>query len=214
LRARRDLASSVALLVERSIMQTNSLRIVAVALLVSGGMWASACGGSDTTSSPPASGGSAGTGGSGGSAGSATSGSAGTGGSLDVTCGSMQCKHAGLGTFTLPACCPTGTTDTCGLDGSILGMYGPTFADPCQPLHQPGADDMNCPDKSVMASGGLSIPLKGCCRADTGTCGYDLDNPGMLLPLGLGCVDSTPFLDGGTPLTCGDGGGGAAGATN
>lgn len=197
-------------------MQKSTLRSVAVAVLILGGMWASACGGDSSSNPTPAAAGSSGTGGSAGSAGSAgnaTSGSSGSGGSADKTCGSMQCTHAGLGTLTFPACCPTGTTDACGLDSSILAQYGPSFMDPCLPLHQPGADDTNCPERSVMANG-LSVPLHGCCRADTGTCGYNLDNPGGLLPLGLGCVDSTPFLDGGTPLTCGDGSGGAAGAPN
>jgi len=189
-------------------MQKSTLRAAAAAVLIVGGMWASACGG-DTSSSPnPAAGGS------GGSAGNATSGSSGTSGSSsDKTCGSMQCTHAGLGTLSFPACCPTGTSDVCGLDSSILAQYGPSFMDPCLPLHEPGVDDTNCPDRVVMANG-LSVPLPGCCRSDTGTCGYNLDNPGGLLLLGLGCVDSTPFLDGGTPLTCGDAGTGAAGATN
>jgi hypothetical protein len=203
-------------------MQKNTVRFAAVALLISAGMWASACGGSDTSGAPAAAGtagagtagtGTSGTGGSAGNQAGGSSGTSGTGGSLDVSCGSMQCTHAGFGTLSFPACCPTGTNDTCGLDSSILAMYGPSFADPCLPLHAPGVNDANCPPRTVMANG-LSVPLPGCCRSDTGTCGYNLDNPGGLLPLNLGCVDSTPFLDGGAPLTCGDGGGGAAGAPN
>jgi hypothetical protein len=61
---------------------------------------------------------------------------------------------------------------------------------------------------------GIPITAPGCCRPN-GMCGYDLDRIGGFISLGLGCVDSTPFADGGTPMTCGanvTGEGGAGGA--
>jgi hypothetical protein len=57
---------------------------------------------------------------------------------------------------------------------------------------------------------GVSIHFPGCCRAG-GTCGYQLDTIGGLFRLGLGCVDSTPFLEGGAPLSCGATGSAGAG---
>jgi hypothetical protein len=194
-------------------MLNKPLRSLTVALLLAAGIWASACGGSDTTVGNAAGAAGSGTSGNAGSAGSSgsSSGSAGTGGMVDVTCGNTQCVHAGVSSVTFAACCPTGTSDTCGLDSSLLAMYGPSFPDPCLPLHQPGVLDTSCPDRQTMVSG-FNLTFPGCCRADTGTCGYNLDSAGGLVTLGLGCVDSTPFLDGGTPLTCGDGGIGNAGA--
>jgi hypothetical protein len=43
--------------------------------------------------------------------------------------------------------------------------------------------------------------LKGCCRVETSTCGY-LMVVGGLIDTELGCVDSTPFLEGGTAPSC------------
>jgi len=93
-------------------------------------------------------------------------------------------------------------------------MFGPTFPDACQPLAQPGEPDASCPDSPMQAVSGsaLVIAFPGCCRPNH-TCGYQLDTIGGFVPLGLGCVDSSPFLDGGTPTACGDlGAGGSAGA--
>ncbi|HEY2410144.1 MAG TPA: hypothetical protein VGI10_29270 [Polyangiaceae bacterium] len=195
----------------------KTLRFFGATTLVGAVIWASACGGSDSSAGTSAAGTGAG-GAAAGSAGSAgnqsggSSGTSGSGGSVDVTCGSMQCLHRGVSTLTFPACCPTGTTDTCGLDSSLLAQYGPSFADPCLPLHEPGVLDTTCPDRTVNA--GISITFPGCCRAATGTCGYNLDSVMGLVTLDLGCVDSSPFVDGGVPQSCGDGGVGAAGAPN
>lgn len=54
------------------------------------------------------------------------------------------------------------------------------------------------------------LKFPGCCRP-TGQCGYLLDSIADIFPLGLGCVDSSPFLDGGAPLGCGDKAGGEGG---
>jgi hypothetical protein len=58
--------------------------------------------------------------------------------------------------------------------------------------------------------------FKGCCRADTGTCGVIIDDikagPATFASFGLGCVDSAPFFDGAEGAPCGGGGGGAGGA--
>jgi hypothetical protein len=64
--------------------------------------------------------------------------------------------------------------------------------------------DTSCPDsaKTPVTGSTLEIQFPGCCR-DNGTCGYLLDKLGGLFQLGLGCVDSSPFLDGGTPSKCG-----------
>jgi hypothetical protein len=65
--------------------------------------------------------------------------------------------------------------------------------------------------KLPLELGGAEIHLPGCCRPDH-ICGYQLDKVGGLFQVGLGCVDATPFLDGGTPQSCGDlGAAGAAG---
>jgi len=57
-----------------------------------------------------------------------------------------------------------------------------------------------------------SISFHGCCRAETKTCGYDLTKLVDIFPLGLGCVDSSPFLEGGSPAACGEAAGGQGGA--
>jgi hypothetical protein len=63
---------------------------------------------------------------------------------------------------------------------------------------------------------GIPVTAPGCCTPN-GVCGYDLDRVGGFISLGLGCVDSTPFADGGIAVTCGadtlagEGGTGGAG---
>ncbi len=91
-------------------------------------------------------------------------------------------------------------------------MFGPTFPVVCQPLAQPGVLDTACPDSPMtpVTGTGVSIHFPGCCRAG-GTCGYQLDTIGGIFRLGLGCVDSTPFLEGGAPPSCGDAGMAGAG---
>jgi hypothetical protein len=94
---------------------------------------------------------------------------------------------------------------------------GLTFDDPCQPRNQPGTPDPSCPstDQIELPDAGLSTSFSGCCRPDR-RCGYLADTVllGPLpIALGLGCVDATPFLDGGSPAACGDAGsGGQAGS--
>jgi len=114
----------------------------------------------------------------------------------------------------IAGCCADAKTSHCGLDSSELAMFGATFSEPCQPLAQPGTADASCPlsAKAPVQGTGLEIQLPGCCRPDH-TCGYQLDKVGGLIQVGLGCVDATPFLDGGTPQSCGDiGAAGAGGA--
>lgn len=91
-------------------------------------------------------------------------------------------------------------------------MFGTSFAEACQPLAQPGTADASCPTsaKVPVQGTGLEIQFPGCCRADH-TCGYQLDKIAGVFTIGLGCVDSSTFLDGGTPQACGDLGAAGAG---
>lgn len=179
-----------------------------------------ACGGENEKSKPSGSSGSAGTSTSGGSAGASSGGSGGTGGSAGssggaLTCGTATCEPVSiLGLGAIPACCPANMDNACGLDATILGSFL-MFDDPCQPLDQPGTPDPECPstDEIEVPDAGISTSFGGCCRPN-GRCGYFADTVqlGPLpIALGLGCVDSTPFLDGGTPPPCGEGGEGGAG---
>ncbi len=174
---------------------------------------ASACGGSSSdpgngASAGATNGGSTGRGGSGGSAGkTATAGAPAT-----LTCGTATCSAVTIpiGSFAIPACCADAATNQCGLDGSAVAQFGVDFAEACQPKDQPGVADTSCPDSgSAPTTAGFDIQFKGCCRPN-GTCGYVLDKLGGLFELGLGCVDSAPFLDGGAPTLCGSGGEGGA----
>lgn len=177
--------------------------LVLVSMFVGAAAAASCGGSSSTTDGPPANGGSAGTAGTGG-----TAGTAGTAGMPEpIACGDLTCDP-----LTLPfppnyaaACCAAG--NVCGIDASPLEAYGAMFSDPCQPLHQPGSADPTCPKSPPIAvtidSANLMLTFPGCCHTDTNTCGYDLDKLGGLFTLGFGCVDSAPFLDGGTPSPCG-----------
>lgn len=179
----------------RTLRSACILSVVSVAV-------ASACGGNSSSPPPDAQGGGAG--------------KTATGGAPSTTkCGTATCKAVVLpiGDFTIPPCCADEATSQCGLDSSVLATFGPTFPDACQPLHQPGTLDANCADseKRPVTGSSLEIQFHGCCR-DNGTCGYLLDKLGDLFPLGLGCVDSSPFIDGGTPSACGAAG--AAGASS
>lgn len=177
---------------------------VAVALGLLTALAVPACGGSSSDSQD--SGGRAATAGAsasgGGGAGSA-------GASADVTCGKKTCKGVVIqaANFTIPACCSDAETSRCGIDSSVLAMFGPTFSEPCQPLDQPGTPDDSCPksQKTPISGTQLTVEFPGCCRPDH-TCGYELDTIGGFIPLGLGCVDSSPFLDGGSPASCGEAG--------
>jgi hypothetical protein len=132
-----------------------------------------------------------------------------------VVCGKAMCKPVVIPvgqSFAIPGCCANADTNTCGLDSSVLSAFGPTFAEACQPLAQPGVEDTSCPDSvgTPVAGTALTIKFRGCCRP-SGQCGYQLDSIGGVIPLGLGCVDSSPFLDGGSPTSCGENAGGEGG---
>ena len=115
----------------------------------------------------------------------------------------------------IPPCCADSSTSHCGLDSSGLVAFGPTFPEACQPLAQPGEPDASCADSAQTPVPGstLTFTLKGCCRANH-TCGYDLEKVSGIFQIGLGCVDSAPFLMGAEPAACGDAAGasGSAGA--
>lgn len=133
----------------------------------------------------------------------------------DIECGADLCSALVLlpGIDPVAPCC---TDDgACGLDSSVLEPYGAVFEETCQARDQPGALDTTCPDSAPVMREELPAPItfKGCCREESGTCGYMLDKiVGGLITLGLGCIDSTPFLEGGTAGPCTPGGGGAGGA--
>jgi len=180
-------------------------RSVVLALVFIAPMVAISCGGSSSEKPTPA------------GAGTGSGGSAGSGAKPEpIMCGADTC-----GPLTLPfdpkyvaPCC---TADgACGLDSTPLAKFNFVFDEVCQPTNQPGDADISCPASPDLmiptSSGTLSAPgFPGCCRAETHTCGYLMDKFGGILPLNpaLGCVDSAPFLDGGTPSACG-----AAGASN
>ena len=178
-------------------MFSRSLRVAfvlgAVALVL-----APACGGS--SSDPRGGGGAGGKASNGGGAGKAPI-------PQTLACGTKTCKDVvltQLQNFLLPACCADEAASQCGIDSSVLAMFGPTFPVACQQLAQPGVLDKACPGSTETPVAGtpFTISFPGCCRA-SGVCGYQLDTIGGLVPLGLGCVDSGPFLDGGTPSACG-----------
>ena len=175
---------------------------------------APACGGSSSNPST-STGGNAGAG-----VGGKTSSGGGPSKPAPVECGKKACSGVVIPVqnFTIPGCCADPKTEQCGLDSSVLAAFGPTFPVACQPLAQPGVLDKTCPDSASTPVDGLpfAISFKGCCRPNN-SCGYDLNTIGGFVPLGLGCVDSSPFLDGGSPASCGDigsgGDGGAGGVT-
>ncbi|HEY0464962.1 MAG TPA: hypothetical protein VGC79_12160 [Polyangiaceae bacterium] len=200
------------------------LRLLAICSLL-GAIAAPACGG-NSSDPHPSSAGSAGRfgSGSGGSSGKSSipaAGTAGTAPTTSVECGSKSC--AGLVIpfvdISVPACCASEATNHCGLDTFGLASFGPTFPEPCQPLAQPGTMDPACPESTstpvdLPTGGTLQLQFPGCCRANH-TCGYNLDKLGGVYPLGLGCVDATPFLAGEAPQPCGEtGAAGAGGDSN
>jgi hypothetical protein len=195
-------------------MSWRTLRLLCVCSVLAVSA-APACGGSASDSQPSAAG-SAGRSGAGNGGGGplARAGSAGTiVEPSPVTCGSKSCTAVMIPVFGfIPPCCADAKTSQCGLDSSDLASFGPTFAEACQPLAQPGVKDPACPDSPETPVEGIGRPLSfpGCCRPNH-QCGYQLDAVFNLIPLGLGCVDASPFLAGAAPQACGDSGG-AAGA--
>ena len=207
-------------------MDVSRIGSLLVAGLVTAVALAGGCGGENESSNSGSSAGSAGapSGGSGGSSSGGTAsgrgGSAGDAGAGSLTCGTASCEPLVVplpGAPAIPACCPAGMPNTCGLDATIIGAFGLMFDEACQPREQPGALDPSCPrtDDIELPDAGLSGSFPGCCRPN-GQCGYLADTlqlGPLPIALGLGCIDSAPFLDGGSPQSCGQGGaGGQAGA--
>ena len=207
-------------------MSSRILRLLAACSLP-GAIAAAACGGS-SSDHPPSTAGSAGSAAQSGSIGHSgssngghgpqpTAGTAGVPSAPSAKCGGASCKGTviPLVNIAVPACCADEATKQCGLDTSGLADFGPTFAEPCQALDQPGTPDPACPKSTAtmvdLPSGG-SFPLQfpGCCRANH-TCGYNLDTIVGAVPLGLGCVDASPFLAGEAPQACGETGAAGAG---
>ena len=85
-----------------------------------------------------------------------------------------------------------------------LAEFGLGFGDVCQPKNQPGEATTDCPDSAMLMLPGSTVmlgALKGCCRTESATCGYLLVIGG-LIDTELGCVDSSPFLEGGAAPAC------------
>jgi hypothetical protein len=186
-------------------------RSVVLAVVFLGPAIAVSCGGSSTDKpSTPAAGASSG----GSSAGAAAK-------PDPIACGADTCKPLSLPfdpKYVAPCCTAQGA---CGLDSTPLAKFGFVFDEVCQATNQPGDLDATCPPSPQ-----LMIPLAdagtltasgfpGCCRAGTHTCGYLMNKIASFYTLEppLGCVDSAPFLDGGTASACGSSGG-ASGAGN
>ena len=183
------------------------VRVLSAGLILAAFAVASACGGDD--GDDEGSDGSAGTSGGGSSAG-------GTGGAAaSIECGANTCEPLILpfpGAEPVAACCAE--DDACGVDASVLEAFGTVFEEQCQARDQPGELDTSCPDSEaveVQEAGVTLPPFKGCCREETGKCGYMLDELLGSVQLGLGCVDSEPFNDGAAAPDCG-GGAGSGGA--
>ncbi len=194
-------------------------RSIVVLVVFVGPALATSCGGS-SSEQPAGTGGSssAGSPGTGGSTGG-LSGTAGMAPNEPITCGADTCQPVSIPVAPnyIAPCCADG--DVCGLDATPLTKFGFDLNPPCQPLHQPGDLDDSCPPSAELMVPSSSGPIKGpgfpgCCRADTHTCGYQMDKALLVISLGLGCVDSSPFLEGGAPMPCGNGAAGAAGTGN
>lgn len=148
-----------------------------------------------------------------GAAGRAPTGGGGSAGSAPtgpVVCGSELCPP--LAFPPVPACCADAATSQCGLDTAALSGFGAEPGRACEPLNQPGELDADCPNSVPFQVEGNQIPsFPGCCSETTGRCGYLVDSVGGIFAIGLGCVDSSPFLDGAMAPSCnaGSGTGGA-----
>ncbi|HEY3493543.1 MAG TPA: hypothetical protein VGK73_02610 [Polyangiaceae bacterium] len=146
----------------------------------------------------------------------------GTGGANDMPPQPIECGAEVCNPLILPfnfdpvaACCIE--ERGCGLDSSFLGEFGVSFSESCQARDQPGEIDAECPESAPLMRPELPVPIRfqGCCRVESGTCGYMLDKIlANTVDVGLGCVDSTPFLEGGTATPCTPGSGGEGGGQN
>jgi len=166
---------------------------------------APACGGNSSSSDDSSAAGLGGAGGSSPGSAGRSSGSAGkTGAAAPVPCGNELCAGVSLpqAQLEVPGCCADAKTNTCGIDTSALPTMGGQALPACQPVAPAGKPDATCPASPAIPVMGIPITAPGCCQPN-GMCGYDLDKVGGFISLGLGCVDSTPFLDGGTAITCG-----------
>ncbi len=154
-------------------------------------------GGSAGNTSSGGSSGKAGAGGTAGTAGAAGSGGASggrpdsgpsdsgttdTGGPVTLPCGTKMCASIEApGVGTLPACCPMGEMNACGL--VIQSICFTTT---------PGTNDPSCLPLTVQTTmGPMTVP--GCCTA-LGVCGGNLGAP-------VGCNDLSPFT-GMSPVAC------------
>jgi hypothetical protein len=177
-----------------------------------GSSGSSGSGGSAGSNAQGGSGGDGFGGGFGGDAGSGNVGGSSVGGAGGTTiddCGGQQCEGVPIeqiGVTIEPCCSENGK---CGLDTSIFSQVGLRFDPVCQERNQPGGLDASCPNGSFTAMG-IPVNFPGCCRPN-GRCGYLVDQV-AIVNLDLGCVDSTPMLDGGTAPRCGGGTGGAGGS--
>ncbi|MEZ4369499.1 MAG: hypothetical protein R3B07_01680 [Polyangiaceae bacterium] len=152
-------------------------------------------------------GGTGGTAGSGaaGAGGAGAAGAGGVGGSAggSVMCGTANCNDYSIFTFNIPACCPDGVENKCGVDVSqaeqFIGITG------CVEENAPGDPDSSCPVFAPVAQ--VSFP--GCCLP-SGVCGNVLDISSFGGP-NMGCVDVNAATDAGASQPCGSGTGGAGG---
>ncbi len=156
-----------------------------------------------TAGAPGGSGGTAGTGGN-GAAGSGATGGTGAGGAGggggSVMCGTENCTDYNIFTFNIPACCPDGIDNKCGVDVSqaeqFIGITG------CVEENAPGDPDSSCPTYAPVQQ--VSFP--GCCLP-SGVCGNVLDISSFGGP-NMGCVDVNAATDAGASQPCGSGTGG------
>ena len=86
--------------------------------------------------------------------------------------------------LSLPACCPKGRPDRCGIDvGYVARSWG--YDATCLELNAPGKLDPSCPALSVPLPDGRLAELKGC-RTPALRCGYDVRVEGAAE---LGCTE-------------------------
>jgi hypothetical protein len=102
------------------------------------------------------------------------------------TCGAQTCEgfRIGLAAITLPGCCPTTSSDRCGIDTRFVAKnYGLSLG--CLEFDAPGVRDSACPSAEVPIPERGSATLTGC-RTRNGRCGYEVDIPDVI---DLGCVE-------------------------
>jgi hypothetical protein len=80
-------------------------------------------------------------------------------------------------------------------------MLGVHFEPSCQRRNQAGSLDPACPGTTFNPWAARPTYQAGCCRADAGVCGYQLDVAGDM-QLDLGCVSAAAFAST-PPIPCG-----------